>query len=282
MSHQQPIQFGYPEFWPTVVAEYPEFFARAKRLENALSSVIDRGYDEGLDQRQHLLHSMLTLVALGFNEVITLVGNGMGLGAMKIVRNMLENAINAAYIQKFPEQAEKYLEWHWVEDRNKLRNWQRNSPDLLKQISAQTQLRTTKEYKRVQHLFTYQVRNAKGEVETKLQREWCRDRLFDRADKTDSELASIHNTVMSLANQILHGSIDGLLGYMNSADSDGRLERIPNMKYASHALIAAHGATLKTLETVALALGASPDPDVNSLTDDYAAIWTSKPQQEVL
>lgn len=59
--------------------------------------------------------NLLMLVATGMWEVVTLVGNGMGHGAMKIVRGIIENAINADYIRRFPEQGENYMQWHWVE-----------------------------------------------------------------------------------------------------------------------------------------------------------------------
>jgi len=108
------IVFGNEEFWPEVVKRHSEFFQRTGRLQDAVRSVVDPAYD-ALDRNQRLLMNLLMLVATGMWEVVTLVGNGMGHGAMKIVRGIIENAINAEYIRRFAEQGEKYIEWHWVE-----------------------------------------------------------------------------------------------------------------------------------------------------------------------
>jgi hypothetical protein len=97
------------DFWPQVVERHPEFFARVGHLQEAVRSVVDPAY-EALDGGQQMQMNMLMLTAIGLAEIVTLVGNGMGHGAMKIVRGVMENAINMEYMRQFPGEAEKYLE----------------------------------------------------------------------------------------------------------------------------------------------------------------------------
>lgn len=281
MVHEQPSRvFGFPEFWPTVVAEYPEFFARMGKLVVSLNSLTLRSH-EHLNRQQLLLVDMLMLVGYGFNEVITLVGNGMGLGAMKVVRNVVEIAINARYIGLFPEQAEKYLGWYWVEKHKLYRRLQKQ-PLLIKQISKAEVNRAEEEYKRIKHLFSYSMTNRNGQVETKTQKHWCSEDMYNRADKSGPELNRIYMTVIPLANKILHGSVEGLLWHVNAGNGSDRLEKIPSLKCTDIALSATHAALIKTLETVAQVLDVAPKPDIEVLTFDYKAIWDAKPLQGVI
>src|SRR5258708_28710739 len=132
-QEQVSITFGHPEFWPEVAKTFPEFFARAGRIQQAVVSVTDRAY-EALDSNQHILLNILMLEAVGMVEALTLIGNGMGHGAMKIVRGMVENAINAEYIRRFPEQGERYTEWHWMEIHKLYKYIMETSPEALKEV----------------------------------------------------------------------------------------------------------------------------------------------------
>lgn len=81
--------------------------------------------------------NLLILIATGMCEVVTLVGNGMGHDAMKIVRGVVENAIDAKYLRRFSDQADKYMEWQWVELHKLYVYMQDTSPDSLKEIPTE-------------------------------------------------------------------------------------------------------------------------------------------------
>jgi hypothetical protein len=265
------IIFGNKDFWPEVVKRHPEFFHRIGRLQQAVRNIADPAY-EGLDGSQRLQMNLLILVATGVWEVVTLVGNGMGHGAMKIVRGVVENAINAEYLRQFPDQVEKYMEWHWVELHKLYVYMQETSPESLKEISAEKMASDEAEYERVKGLFQYKVVNADGTEKTLRQETWCRDNLFQRAEKVN--LAPSYRTIMLPANQILHGSIGGWIRELDV--ESGRVEFPPTHKWGGEALIAAHVALLQAIETVAQALGVTPDPPIDTLKEDFSAIWGSE------
>jgi hypothetical protein len=75
------------DFWTQAVEQHPEFFARVGRLQEAVRSIADPAY-EGLDGGQQMQMNMLMLTAIGVAEIVTLAG--MGHGAMKIVRGVME------------------------------------------------------------------------------------------------------------------------------------------------------------------------------------------------
>lgn len=266
------IVFGNKDFWPEVVKRHPEFFQRIGRLQEAVRNIVDPAY-EALDGNQRLQMNLLILVATGVWEVVTLVGNGMGHGAMKIVRGVVENAINAEYLRQFPDQAEKYMEWHWVELHKLYAYMQETSPDSLKEIPPEKIASDEVEYQRVKGLFRYKLTTSDGSEKTVKQDTWCRDNLYQRAEKTN--MAQSYRTVMPSANQILHGTISG---WMRELDQEsGRVEFPPTHKWGGEALIAAHIALLQTVETAALALGVTPNPSIDILKEDFGAIWTDDP-----
>ena len=198
--------FANMDFWTQVVEQHPEFFARLGRLQEAVRSIVDPAY-EGLDGGQQMQMNMLMLTAIGVAEIVTLVGNGMGHGAMKIVRGVMENAINMGYMRQFPDQAEKYLECQWVEQYKLHKHLEESSPAMYAEIPQEKRDSDEAEYQRVRPLFQYQVQTSTGGMKTKMQDGWCREDLFHRAERVG--LAQSYRTVMPSANQILHGTISG-------------------------------------------------------------------------
>ena len=252
--------FANMDFWTQVVEEHPEFFARVGRLQEAVRSIVDPAY-EGLDGGQQMQMNMLMLTAIGVAEIVTLVGNGMGHGAMKIVRGVMENAINMEYMRQFPDQAEKYLEWQWVEQYKLRKHLEESSPAMYAEIPQEKRDSDEAEYQRVRPLFQYQVQTSTGGTKTKMQDGWCREDLFHRAERIG--LAQSYRTVMPSANQILHGTISGWIRDLDEVTR--RIEYPPTHKWGGEALIAAHMALIQAIETASLALNATPTPSLDIL-----------------
>jgi hypothetical protein len=125
---------------------------------------------------------------------------------------------------------------------------------------------------RVKGMFEYQIQRN-GRTKTVMQDSWCRDNLFERAQKIG--MAESYRTVMPSANQILHGSISSWLRELDAVTR--RIEYPPTHKWGGEALIAAHLALLQAVETCATSLNATPNPSIESLKDDYHAIWGADP-----
>lgn len=194
------IVFGNKDFWPEVAKRHPEFFQRIGRLQEAVRNIVGPAY-EALDGHQRLQMNLLILVATGMWEVVTLVGNGMGHGAMKIVRGVVENSINAEYLRQCPDQAEKYMEWHWVELHKLYAYMQQTSPDSLKEIPPEKIASDEAEYERVKGLFRYKATTPDGTEKTVKQDTWCRDNLYQRAEKTN--MAQSYRTEPNSATALL-------------------------------------------------------------------------------
>ena len=93
--------FGFPDFWQHVFKKHRSSFERIINLQDAMNSLTTRGYSD-TTQCQRLILNLVRLVGVSMMEVVTLVGIGFGQGAMKIVRGLMENAINAEYLRLEP------------------------------------------------------------------------------------------------------------------------------------------------------------------------------------
>src|SRR5258708_5311414 len=88
-----------PEFWTIIESAIPNFFRVLPNLENAFSSVIDRGY-HSLSKQQNVIFHLVTFAGISMQEVSYLACNGFGRGSMKIVRGILETCINAEFLRR--------------------------------------------------------------------------------------------------------------------------------------------------------------------------------------
>lgn len=245
-------------------------FARASRVQEAVVSVTDRAYI-ALEPNQYIMLNILMLQAVGMVEALTLIGNGMGHGAMKIVRSMVENAINTEFIRRFPLEGEKYKEWYWVETHKLYQHLRETSPEALKQIPQEKIAEDFANYERVKGLFRYTAEGKNGVKRTIKQESWSRHNLYERAKLTDK--LQTYTTVMPFANQILHGSVSGLISHMENERTGGRISNPPNHNWGGEALIAAHTALLETLQSTSEALDVMPSPAMSILKADHDAIW---------
>jgi hypothetical protein len=79
-------------------------------------------------------------------ELVTLAGNGLGQGAMKIARTLMETVVNADYLRQFPNELDAYLKWSWVEKKKDLNYVRANLPKLLPEITQEAIDTIEKEY----------------------------------------------------------------------------------------------------------------------------------------
>ena len=256
--------FGMPEFWEKAHASFPKFFEVAPRIQDATNKLVGAGYTE-VEPVQKVILNLCMLTSVSMMELTTLVGNGMGHGAMKIARSMLEYSINAEYLRMEPKAGEDFLLWHWVEQ-HKLIAYMGDS-DLLEQVSQEKIRETEKKFDEVRTRFEHQT--AKGK--TKLRSSWCSLDLASRAVKTG--FGEPYRIVYPMTSQILHGSIGGMAMHFDLDEDEHRIGVPPSLDYCDTALVGGHMCLVKIVETFTKAFDVKSDPPIEKLTEDYRYAW---------
>jgi hypothetical protein len=173
------------------------------------------------------------------------------------------SAINAEYLRLFPEECNNYLDWHWVEQHRLLTSMKERAPEVLSEVSTDAQATIENNFKRVCSRF----QDKRG----KLRDSWCSLNLFDRADKTGFALS--YRVVIPQANQILHGTIGGLNKHFDLKQDKYRIAFPPSDDWGKNALVAAREGMLRVVETLSKSVAAQPEPSLQSLIEDYRAVW---------
>ena len=121
-----------------------------------------------------------------FGEILTLAGNGRGVGANKILRGMYESLVTAAYIAKNPLEARPFAEDDAIK---KWKLWERMvefSPEIKNSLPAEKIAELEADYKRAK------ANRPKG------QKEWTSVNLPDRAKMVDKNLYGFYFTVLAI------------------------------------------------------------------------------------
>ena len=262
--------FGHPEFWDKVHTKFRSVFEAIAKVDDARNSLLSRQHT-GLTPNQKVLFYLTEITGFSLAEVVLLVGNGYGPGAVKIARSMLEYAVNEEYLRICPDEIEDFLGWHWLEQSKVLRYAKENDSALYARFSPELIAQTEEQLPKARKRFEYRTQN--GEV--KRRHNWCKLNLSARSEKT--QYLKQYRLVHPLASQIMHGTIGGLSFYAAS-DSDGAsdahlTESPPRLDWCAQALEVGHWCSLGTIQTLSRSLAIEPVPSVNELVCDFKQAW---------
>jgi hypothetical protein len=130
------------------------------------------------------------IIADDFGELLTLSGNGFGIGSYKILRGTYERLVTAAYIAKNPAEARLFVEDDAIK---KWKLWQQAievTPDLKDKVPKEKIDSLEAEYKRVKTRRAESVCNKCGQPKT--QKAWTRVDLASMAKQSDINLSALY------------------------------------------------------------------------------------------
>jgi hypothetical protein len=257
------VQFGNPEFWQEAYDSFPKFWAVIHRAADALNDVTMKRVYENVEPRQKVILNLGLLSAVSVMELITLVGNGFGLGAMKVARTLLESAINAEYLRMFPEECEDYLEWHWVEQHKMLEYMREHMSVEFAQLGTEEIERTKDGFDKARHRYLRRDGSLMGS--------WCRLDLGARAAKVG--FAAPYKLIYPMGSKLIHGTFGGLAMHFDVDGEESRIGMPPSPKYCAQALVGGHASLIRIVETVSKTFDVTPSPSVQELLADYESAW---------
>jgi hypothetical protein len=260
------VTFGFHEFWPTTYAEFPHFWEIYPNLINSINSVAFAKY-ERTNRLQRVVVNLGILAATSLSEVSTLVGNGLGQGAMKIARSMLEVSINAEFLRQQPEHLDDYFDWMYVESHKFVKYLENYHPSLLAEYPTALPDQIKADFEAVKGRFGA----AEG---NNIRPGWCSVPLDARAAKTGFE--EEYRLIYPMGNKLLHGTVGGMAMHAREDDDSGRVPPPPTLKYCQEALFGAHTCAVRVVKTVSEVMNRQPTPTHDVLTKDFEHAWLKK------
>lgn len=256
------VVFGYPEYGVEVHKAFPKFFEVIPRLTDSLNDLTGRAHPNPEPYHRVILNLGI-LTAVSMFELVTLAGNGFGLGAMKIARTVMETAINAEYLRRFPAECDLYLNWHWIEQCKLLTYVREHAAELLPELSPV-------EIERVEREFA-QVRAQYEKPNGDLRGSWCSLDLGARAAKTD--FTEAFRLINPISSQLIHGTFGGLAKHFDLTADEHRISIPPSMEYCAEALVGGHMCMLANVGTLADAFNRVPCNPIPKLVEDFHYAW---------
>jgi hypothetical protein len=258
------VEFGHPNFCKTVQDAYPRFFEVYPRLRISFDS-ISRKSRTLTDKGQKVTLNLCLIAGVAMDELVTLAGNGLGMGAMKIARNLLEVSINAEYLRMNPALVDDYLDWFWVEQHKWLTYAQQHDTDLLSQFLPESVKHVEQEFARVRSRFE-KVNNP-----AELRGSWSATDLGTRAIQTHFEVG--YRLINPLGSQFLHGSPGALLNHFDVAGSSDQIVHPPSIKWTAQALCGGHYCLAMVVHTLEALFNEEASPSSENVAQDFQHAW---------
>lgn len=254
--------FGVPEFAKEVHAAFPKLFEVLPRANAALNDLTGRPC-ENPQPYQRVILNLGLLAGISTVELVTLAGNGLGQGAMKIARSLMETAVNAEYLRLNQNELDEFLQWSWVEKKKELNYIQGALPHLLPEIEQRYIDKIEAEFAATRHLY----QKANGDLRTS----WCKKNFAERSQAVG--LADLYRMLNPRSSAFIHGTIGGLEKHFHVAEDVDRIAIPPSLDYCAQAFVAGHQLLCFVISTLANTFNWEPVHSLASLMDDFKYAW---------
>lgn len=259
--------FGFPDFIPTVEAEYPRFFEVGPRVLNAMHSIADREYAAPAPHQRAILNLSM-LAGISVIEIVTLTVNGLGHGAMRILRSLMETAINIEFFRLRPGAFEDYREWVHVERFRQIEFVRQHLQAVFATIEPEIIASIQREMDRVRPRFEHLRRD--GTI--KLRGSWSAQNLAERA--VVAGFSETYKTINPLASSFVHETMFGLIEHFKARNDPHRVEIPPTLDWSAQSLSGAHDCMVRIVKTLSETFGVAPEPTVETLIKEWHYAWT--------
>jgi hypothetical protein len=128
MSQESTPLLGNPQAQADFFKRNEVLIERLKNIQAACNAADIIGQ---MNKDDMVIYCLVRLVIEDFHEVMLLCANGMTTGAMKILRGMFERTVTACYLEKRPEEKEKFVNYWPVTQRKAARRVKEDLPGAL-------------------------------------------------------------------------------------------------------------------------------------------------------
>lgn len=241
-SGQPQLIIGIPEEWENFKLRHARFLERFRNLESALNIAFHREIFDS-DAQDRIIYFTGRLCAEEFNEIYLLCGNGYGVAALKLVRGMFERTVTARYLSAHPEEAQDFLDFHWVAQRKLMKAIDDTfGPELLNHEKRQE---VEREFQNLRDRFT--VSDCEKCKTTRLNYTWSKLDLVAMAKKA-GPIGQLIVPGYYLPTKEAHSTIDAIFTRLDPESKGLMFDGGPQHKRADEAMLTAHNLILDTLD----------------------------------
>lgn len=257
------VQFGNPHLSQRIYSALKDPLDAIKSLEPLIQDMIEAAENSRSTKAQRVIEMLALTAARALNDVIILVGNGAGLGAMILSRGMFECVVMAEYLRRNPREQADYTAFGIVTSWHRYKKLKRDSSETANAIRPEIIAEVRRKYSRA----AARLKDRKGN----LRRQWHRKPLRNMAEEIG--LGEQYTTAYGLAASMHHASFEGIAAHL-SIDGEEMTFGEPSVEAWLHeALISAHTYTLQILETLNRAMRLDFKGRLEKALEDFMRVW---------
>ena len=226
------------------------------------------------NMKDKMIYLLARQVFEAFDEILLLCGNGYSAGGLKILRGMFERTITVCYLQKHPDDIERYQKYFYVRRRKEISAIRRTFPKALP-IDRLEEFE--KDYEDVRELFQVPVCEV------------CKVKECQHCKRTRDNHSWIRKDILQLAKEAEHFDPVVYMGYYRPMqeshataqsivhrvrfNASGRWEYVEGAKpeMDDHIFVVAHYLLIRAIE----ALGLQFNIDIEARLDRLLKVYVS-------
>ncbi len=271
MVDESSLLVGLPDEWDHFKKTHETFLKKLQGVFALISRVFLRT-GQSTTPADRVVFFLGRLAVEDFMEILLLCGNGYGVGGLKLLRGLYERGVTAAYIAQNPNEAERFLDYHYVHQ-GKLLNHaiELFGPDFLPHNKVEE---IQNLYRKFRGQFQETVCAKCGATRTMIS--WSQLDVGSMAKKTDLGLGQLYLPCYFNSTLQAHSTMSALVARLVESEDGGvTFDGGAQRDKARGALVGAHNVMLFVLGTQIAYFNLGLDSDLEALRQDFLQVWAT-------
>lgn len=275
-TNNEPVNgsFGSQEDWQQFLKSHQVLLRKLPLLFKTFERIFLRTMETN-DPADRVIYFLGRIAMEDFMEIVLLCGNGYGVGALKILRGLYERAVTAAYLAKYPEKVDSFLDYHQVH-LGKLLNHTAELFDLRRLFSEDKLTEIGERYEQAKQHFQEPLCKKCGTTRTQFS--WSKLDVGAMAKRADEHLAKLYLECYFLPTLQTHATFHALSTQARQSEAGGlTYDDNAQRKAADSAFRGAHLTMLLALGTQNRYFKLGLDEELGERRGDFAEAWGKTP-----
>jgi len=267
--------FGIKEDWQHFSKTHQVLLRKLPLLFKTFERVFLRTM-ETTEPADRVIYFLGRVAMEDFMEIVLLCGNGYGVGALKILRGLYERAVTAAYLAKYPQEVDSFLEYHHVH-MGKLLNHTAELFDVRRIFPEDKLAEIRANYEQAKPRFQEPLCKTCGTTRTQFS--WSKLDIGAMAKKGDEYLAKLYLTCYFLPTLKAHSTLHALSTQAKPCDNGGlTFDDGAQREHSDEAFRAAHLTMLIALGTQNRHFKLGLNEELGERRGEFAEAWGQPPE----